>query len=149
MSVVLAALLVALSGCGLSIPADPDGTLDRVQGTVLRVGVTPNPSWTVTEPDLSGTEVDLVRAFADRLDAEVEWQEGSEEALVTAMERGELDLLIGGLTAKSPWMDKVALTAPYASSTDDAGVKHDHVMAAPMGENTFLFELESFLIGKE
>src|SRR5690554_5931440 len=143
----LALLALTLSACSLSIPADPDGTLDRVQGTVLRVGVTPNPPWTVTGPNLSGTEVDLVRGFAGRVDAEIEWVEGSEESLVSDMERGELDLIIGGLTAKSPWVDKVALTAPYSSSTDEHGTQHDHVMAVPMGENAFLFELESFLIG--
>jgi polar amino acid transport system substrate-binding protein len=146
---LLAALVVALSGCSVSIPADPDGTLDRVRTGVLRVGISPNPPWTVTDANLSRTEVELVRGFADRLDADIEWTEGGEEMLVTSMERGELDLLIGGLTAKSPWVDKVALTAPYAQSTDDHGKTHDHVMAVPMGENAFLFELESFLIGKE
>lgn len=147
--VLVLALAVALTGCSVSIPADPDGTLDRVRDGVLRVGVSPNPPWTVTGPALSGSEVELVREFADRVDAEIEWQEGGEEALVAAMERGELDLVIGGLTAKSPWADKVALTAPYTSSTDKQGKKHDHVMAAPMGENAFLFELESHLIGTE
>lgn len=147
--VLVAALVLVLTGCGISIPADPDGTLDRVRDGVLRVGVSPHPPWTVTGLEPSGSEVELVRKFADRLDAEIEWIEGGEEALVASMERGELDLVVGGLTAKSPWADQVALTAPYTSSTDKQGKKHDHVMAAPMGENAFLFELESHLNGTE
>jgi membrane-bound lytic murein transglycosylase MltF len=145
----VASTMVIVAGCGLTIPTDPDGTLDRVRGGELRVGLSVNPPWTQMEAEPSGTEVELVRGFADRLDAEIAWTEGGEETLATAMERGELDLLIGGLTAESPWVDRVAVTAPYASSTDDHGKTHDHVMAVPMGENAFLFELESYLIGKE
>lgn len=145
---LVVALIAALAGCGMTIPSDPDGTLDRVTGGELRVGVSVNPPWTAPGPDRSGTEVDLVREFADRLDAKIAWTEGGEETLAGAMERGELDLIIGGLTAESPWADKVALTAPYTNWTDDRGQTRDQVMAVPMGENAFLFELESFLMGE-
>jgi ABC-type amino acid transport substrate-binding protein len=147
--VLVVAVATLLAGCGLTIPSDPDGTLDRVRGGELRVGVSVNPPWTGAGAGRSGTEVDLVREFAERVDAEIAWTEGGEEALAGAMERGELDLIIGGLTAESPWADKVALTAPYTSWTDDQGKTHDQVMAVPMGENAFLFELESFLVGED
>lgn len=148
---MLAALTVVLTGCSLGIPTDPDGTLDRVRDGILRVGVSLNAPWTATSPDaeLSGSEIDLVRQFADELNAEVEWSVGGEEALVTDLEHGGLDLVVGGLTAETPWADKAAITAPYDTSTDARGQKHDHVMAVPMGENAFLVELESFLLGGE
>src|SRR5690554_5568854 len=143
----LLALLVALTGCGLTIPSDPDGTLDRVRDGVLRVGVSINPPWTTNGPQAepAGIEVDLARAFAGSLGADVDYAVAGEEALVLAMENDELDLIVGGLTSTSAWSDKVALTAPYRTVTDDRGQKHDHVMAVPMGENAFLVELESFL----
>lgn len=146
--VVALALLVA--GCGVQIPSDPDGTLDRVRGAVLRVGVSPNDPWTeVSGEDVSGVEVALVRAFADSLDASVTWTTGGEEALVGQLERGELDLVIGGLTAASPWAEKAALTTAYTFAVGPDGTDEPHVMAVPMGENSFLVELETFLLAAD
>ena len=141
---------LTLTGCGATIPTDPDGTLDRVSGGTLRVGVSPNPPWTDLpngpEADPSGTEVALVEDFAESLTADVTWVPGGEEDLIGQLERGELDLVIGGLTAKSPWADKAALTYRYAETTGPQGEKELRVMAAPMGENAFLVELEHFLL---
>jgi hypothetical protein len=72
---------------------------------------------------------------------------GGEEELVAAMERGDLDVLAGGLTAKSPWSDKVALTRPHTTSEFDGGTV-EHVLAVPLGENALLFALESWLDGR-
>ncbi|WP_282944002.1 transporter substrate-binding domain-containing protein [Cellulomonas endometrii] len=146
---LLAALL--LTGCAGGFPADPDGTLDRVTGGVLRVGVSENPPWTVADSDTdpSGLEVDLVREFAATRDAEVQWVPGNEEVLLGRLERGELDLVVGGLTAASPWSDQAALTSPYATVLDPEGAPEPHVMAAPLGENGFLVALETFLLEQE
>lgn len=146
---VLSAVLLA--GCGASIPADPDGTLDRVTGADLRVGVSPSAPWTETDGagDPSGTEVVLVEEFAEHLGADVEWTEGGEADLVSALERGELDLVIGGFTDATPWTSKAAMTQPYAESTNEEGKTAKHVMLAPMGENAFLVELERFLLEGE
>jgi hypothetical protein len=145
----LAAVLVTLLGCGLSIPSDPDHTLDRVRGGVLRVGASPSEPWLVwgSEREPTGVEAELVRRFADSLDARVEWSRGGEEVLINRLERGELDLVVGGLTAKTPWSEKAAITKPYASEETPHG-KQDHVLAAPLGENAFLVELERFLLSQ-
>jgi polar amino acid transport system substrate-binding protein len=150
-SLAVVLLAVVLSGCGMSIPADPDGTLDRVTGGTLRVGVSPSAPWTETEGagDPGGSEAALAEEFADHLDAEVEWTEGGEADLVSALERGELDLVIGGFTDTTPWTSKSAMTQPYAESTDEEGTTAKHVMLAPMGENAFLVELERFLLEGE
>ena len=151
---LLAALLLAglAAGCSATIPTDPDGTLERVRGGVLRVGVSPNPPWTIVtseEAPPEGTEAVLVQEFADSLGADVEWTVGGEEALVGELERGQLDLVVGGLTARSPWSQKAALTYRYTETVGAEGEKELHVMAAPMGENAFLVELEHFLLGKD
>ncbi len=137
-----------LAGCSGPFPADPDGTLERVTGGVLRVGVTANEPWTATEPggDPSGLEVDLASEFAATLDAEVEWTVGSEEDLIGRLEQAELDLVVGGFTGKSPWGAQAALTTPYTTVPDEHGRPEPHVMAAPLGENAFLVRLETFLL---
>jgi polar amino acid transport system substrate-binding protein len=139
------------AGCGLTIPADPEKTLERVTGSTMRVGVSPHPPWTdisgAGEP--SGTEVDLVRGFAGTLPAQVEWVIGGEQSLIAALERGELQLVIGGLTSETPWTEKAAITKPYAETKDPEGKRKKLVMAAPMGENAFLLALEKFLLGKD
>jgi ABC-type amino acid transport substrate-binding protein len=150
--VAAAVVLVALlTGCAsVTIPTDPDDTLTQVTGGTLRVGVSVNPPWTDfpdgTGSDPTGSEVTLVEEFARTLDAEVEWTAGSEEGLVGQLERGELDLVIGGLTAQAPWSEKAALTYRYTVVTGPDGSQELHVMAVPMGENAFLVALERFLL---
>ena len=60
----------------------------------------------------------LVRDFAATLPAEIEWTVGGEEMLILALEHGDLDLVIGGLTADTPWEKHAAITKPYAEATD-------------------------------
>jgi ABC-type amino acid transport substrate-binding protein len=147
---VLIALVLLLVGCGsVQIPADPDGTLDRVRGGVLRVGVSPHEPWTtVAAEGLAGVEPDLVRRWAAALGARVEWTVGGEQPLTSALERGELDLVIGGITADTPWTSHAAVTRSYATSQGPDGPQ-EHVMLVPMGENAFLVELERFLLAQE
>jgi polar amino acid transport system substrate-binding protein len=144
LAVALTVLLTA--GCG-TFPADPEDTLQRVTGGILRVGVSPNPPHTeVRGPaDPEGSEVVLVRDFAASLPAEIQWTVGGEEMLILALENGDLDLVIGGLTADTPWTKHAAITKPYAEATDPAGEPVKLVMAARLGENAFLLRLERFL----
>ena len=139
--------VAVLTGCSMAIPADPDGTLDRVTGGTLRVGVSESPPWVETaegeEP--AGTEPELIREFAESIGAEPEWTEDGEERLLQALERGELDVVIGGFTDQTPWTDFGALTVPYAEEERD-GSREKHVMVVRMGENAFLVALERFLL---
>jgi len=137
-----------LAGCSGGFPADPDGTLERVTGDALRVGITANPPWTVVEEGVppSGLEAEVVAEFAETLDAEVDWTVGSEERLIGDLEAGELDLVVGGFTGRSPWSARAALTTPYTTVPDAHGAPEPHVMAAPLGENAFLVRLETFLL---
>ena len=211
------AALATLSGC--QFPSDPDGTLEIVREGTMRVGVTESDPWVdLADPDdPRGVEPELVRRFAASLNAEIEWIDGSEEELMGALKEGQLDLVVGGLTKKTPWKKEASLTWPYlrtrllvgaapgASLPDDladvtvavergaeaggllerktearpvavdkldvargavaadewmlddlnlraTGVelsKHDHVMAAPLGENAWLVALERFLLQRK
>ena len=118
MTKLVLACLVAVLAAGCQYPRDPDGTLDRVQGGVMRVGAVEADPWVIIEGDepTGGAEVELVRAFAERLDARIEWLQGSEEELVDAAKEGQVDLLIAGMTNRSRWKKDVAFTRPYVQT---------------------------------
>jgi polar amino acid transport system substrate-binding protein len=127
MKTLAAALALTLAACG--IPRDPEGTLERVDGGVMRVGVTEASPWVelgAEEPD--GIEARLVEHLAEELDAEIEWVEGSEEELFGALAGRDLDLVVGGLTSKTPWSAEAAVTHPYLTTAALVAVPEDMAM---------------------
>ena len=64
--------------------------------------------------------------------------------VIRLLEEGELDVMVGGLTSKTPWAKKVATTRPYLTTEED-GKKVKHVMATVRGENALLSTLERYL----
>lgn len=138
---------LALSGCA-TIPADAEGTLDRAQEGTLVVGVSEHKPWTDVDDEtgqVTGSEADLIMSFADGIDADVDWRTGAESVLAGQMKAGEVDVLIGGLTASSPWSTHMALTRPYTSVESDEGETEDMVMGVRLGENALLVALERHL----
>jgi polar amino acid transport system substrate-binding protein len=121
---IVVPLLVAIAATGCQYPRDPDGTLNRVEGGVMRVGVTEADPWVVLEGDrpVGGAEVELARRFARDLDARIEWVQGSEEELVDATKEGQVDLILAGLTNKSRWKKDVAFTRPYVETRAVVGI---------------------------
>ena len=121
---ILALLLAAAILAGCQYPRDPEGTLDRVRGGVMRVGVTHVDPWVKLDGgEPSGVEVELLERFAKTLGAEIEWVEGSESDLVDALHGRQLDVVVAGLTRRSEWQRVVALTRPF--------VTYEVVIAAP------------------
>ena len=140
-----------LTGCG-AIPADPEGTYNRAKDGTLVVGVSEHEPWTSVDEssgEVTGTEADLVKGFADSINADVEWKVAPESVLAGWMEDGEVDVMIGGLTAKSPWAKDIALTRPYTTVESGDGNKEKMVMGVPMGENKLLVALERYLAHAE
>jgi polar amino acid transport system substrate-binding protein len=120
----VALLLVAIAATGCQYPRDPDGTLNRVEGGVMRVGVTEADPWVMLEGDrpVGGAEVELARRFARDVGARIEWVQGSEEELVQAAKEGQVDLIVGGWTNKSRWKKDVAFTRPYVEARAVVGI---------------------------
>jgi polar amino acid transport system substrate-binding protein len=117
-------LVAAALAAGCQYPRDPEGTLDRVSGGVMRVGVTHVDPWVKLDGDApGGVEVELLQRFARSLDAEIEWVEGSETELMEALHGRQLDVVVAGLTRRSEWQRVVALTRPFVS--------YEVVIAAP------------------
>jgi ABC-type amino acid transport substrate-binding protein len=123
------------------LPRDAEGTLHRVTGGVLRIGVAENPPWVEhTKTNVDGIDVRLANALARELGAQPVWRAGSESTLLAALAERKLDLVIGGLTSSSPWTARVALTHPY-----EGGPSPTHVMATALGENAWLVHVDHFL----
>jgi polar amino acid transport system substrate-binding protein len=124
-AVLVAVLVVVLAACD-TIPRDPEGTLQRVRGDVLRAGYTVAHPWAGgPADDPEGVEVDLVERFAEELGATVEWTEGSEAELFEALEVRALDLVVGGFDASDPWVSSAGVTRPYATTQLMVGMPED------------------------
>lgn len=118
---VLLAVVALAAGCGL--PRDPQGTLERVRGGTLRVGVVEREPFTRVENGTpAGPEVELVQELARTLGATVEWTVAAEPRAMEALEHLQLDLVIGGIPADTPYGSKVALSRPYLRSRFTVGV---------------------------
>jgi polar amino acid transport system substrate-binding protein len=145
------ALCLLLATSCSSIPADSEGTLDRVRGGTLVVGASEHEPWVVVGDDgePTGTEVALVESFADSLGAEIEWELGPESILADGVKNSEIDIVIGGLTSKSPWSSDMALTRPYTTVMSEKGQKQSIVMGVPKGENAFMTALETHLASEQ
>lgn len=137
----------ALSGCGTSFPADSQGTLERAQGGVLRVGISENAPYTTVSAGgtVGGREATLIRRYAEGIRAAVSWRPGGEGALAHAMSADLIDLAIGGLTSDSPHSSHIALTRPYTREVGPDGTERGVVMGVRPGENALMVDLELFL----
>jgi polar amino acid transport system substrate-binding protein len=122
LAVTVALLVPTLAGC--QYPRDPEETLDRVTDGTMYVGVIEEEPWVRIDPgeEPRGVEPTLIREFAEELDAEIEWVEGSEAELMEAMRGFQLDVIVGGLTRNSPYSKEVALTRPYVDTEIQFGV---------------------------
>jgi polar amino acid transport system substrate-binding protein len=114
---VVLVLSVVTAACGL--PRDPEGTLERVRGGTMRVGVFERRPWTTLPANggAGGLEGALVAELARELGARIEWVRATESQLLEALKMRELDIVIGGLTNDSPWAQHVAFTKPFYTDT--------------------------------
>lgn len=130
----LALALPLLAACDL--PRDPEGTLERIRGGTLRVGIMhAPPGLDVRGAAPRGPEVDRISALATRLRAEPSWRIGGESELMTALADFELDLVVGGLGQDNAYAEQVGMSRPHAGT----------VFATPPGENAWLMAVDAAL----
>lgn len=131
--VALIACLAALSACDL--PRDPEQTTQKLRGGTLTVGV-----GAAEEPD-DPRERDILRRLAQRLDAELRYEQGELHWLVSELEEGRVDLIAGRIPKTTPFAKETGLTAPVSAMTLD-GRQVKTVFLIRKGENGFLTEVE-------
>ena len=112
-------LVAAFAACQPPSPtgSSPSPRLDQVLATgELRVGLSggqPPLNMTNKRGEIVGLEVDLVRALAESMDLELRIVTLPFAELLPALERGELDLVISGLTITAERNARVAFVGPY------------------------------------
>ncbi|HEY4641132.1 MAG TPA: transporter substrate-binding domain-containing protein [Thermoanaerobaculia bacterium] len=116
---LLAALFLTAARCDL--PRDPRHTLDHVRAAkVLRVGVAEDRPFIVRNgEEATGIEAALITRFANEQGAHVEWIWEPQEKEFQALGKFELDLMAGGIDAKTPWKKQAAITRPVAEIHED------------------------------
>lgn len=127
-AVSLLALVAMLSipSCG-PIPKDPEKTTERILAGTMRVGVSENPPWIRRNgEEADGIEADLIRSLAQTMSARVEWVWGIPEDHYHGLEKFEIDLVAGGLTAETPWKARVGMTRPWVEVPLTVGVPPGH-----------------------
>lgn len=124
-------ILFLLGGCWL--PRDPEGTADRVEGGTLDVGL-------LDDRDLDPPDATALAAIAAEFSARPRLRHGDPHQLLAALERGDLDLLIGGIPASTPFADHAGLSAPFGEVRIGTRTE-DRVLAVRKGENRFLLRI--------
>ena len=132
------AVLATLAACS-EWPRDPEGTLERARGGLLRAGAAEAPPFVVRGPDgrPAGPEPELVEAFARSIGARVDWRWGGSDELLRALQERELDVAAVGLTSKTPWSTHVGITRPWSKQHGE-----ERVLAVAAGENATLVALD-------
>nr|WP_246357886.1 transporter substrate-binding domain-containing protein [Pyxidicoccus fallax] len=112
-----ALLALTLGACGL--PKDPNDTHERVQEErLLRAGLVRHEPWTYLQHEgkPAGPEVDAVEKLAARLGARVVWTVAPESELMHGLEKHALDLVVGGISSKTPWAKRIGLGKPFLTT---------------------------------
>ncbi|HTV00619.1 MAG TPA: hypothetical protein VMF13_08790 [Luteitalea sp.] len=126
-------LLVGASACA-AVPRDPDGTLERVrEARTFSVGV--------IAPGPHATDRRHHEAFLDgvsrRTNASPAVTVGAAERLLSELEAGRLDLVIGELAERSPWREHVTMLPPLRAAAHGEAATVLAV-AGRHGENAWL-----------
>ena len=126
---LLCIAVLTLAGCDL--PRDPEGTLERVRGGELRVGVLTGNERAAAE------DRRIVDALAGAIGARPSFRDGDAHQLMWDLQRGGLDLVIGGLPSKTPFSHDAGLSRS-AGPLFRPDAAEDRVLAVRSGENGFL-----------
>lgn len=132
-------LLLCLASC--IFPRDPENSYEEARSEKLLIGVVENPPYTKIEDSVfSGSEIEMLREFAEKDSLRIFFQKGSESELIRQLENYDLHIVAGGFTKKAIWKKKVGMTAPYDK---------EHVFLIPKGENQLLKQLEHYIFQKK
>lgn len=140
-------MLFALLACSVCIscdalPKDPDGTVERVRGGSFRVGMIASPPLpSADRTPAAGKAQRFVEGVAASAEARPEVVAGAAEPLLSMLEAGELDLVVGPMTEKSPWMTTVTFLPPLEKDMTGDG-HHQLVAMARNGENAWITLLD-------
>lgn len=104
---------------GLLAVATPADTLDDIiQNGTLKVGVSLFTPWTIQDASkqLSGFEIDVADKLAQDMGVKVKYSVYEWDLIIDALNKGEIDLIAGGMSITPARALKVNFSRPYADS---------------------------------
>jgi polar amino acid transport system substrate-binding protein len=117
---VLAVLMFALTagfavGCGGDDSGGGGGDLGLIEDGKLLVGTdTPYPPFEIGQPpDISGYDIEVVNAVAERLSLDVTYQDTSFDTIFRDEAQGKFDLVVAASTITADREEKVDFSDPY------------------------------------
>ena len=109
------ALAVMLAACG---PASPPARPEPATSAMIRVGTSPDapPTSFIRNGRIAGIEPDFAQALADQLRRPVQLVPMRWTDLVPALLRGNIDIIMSGMTVTRARQVRVAFSDPYLQS---------------------------------
>ena len=128
---VIAFAVMALAGCGGSSTAPAgSGSGTGSGGKVLRVGSSidfaPFEFQDETQKEYQGFDMDLIRAVAKEMGYEADIQNIGFDGLIPALEAGNIDVIISGVSITEERQGKVLFSDPYYQSGLSTIVREDN-----------------------
>jgi len=142
---LLAATALLLPSCAV----DSSSTSDPNAPPPLRVGVSGNNAPLIFESgrrQFAGVEADFARMLGQELGRELRFVSMRFDNLIPALQRGEIDIIMSGLTITAQRRSLVAFTNPYMASGQGLLVRN---AKANLFENPNLLFITPFRIGVE
>ena len=137
-ALMLAVIAAGLAGCA-DYPKDPESTLERVKTErIFHVGLVLGAGQSAPDPKSR----ELIARIGGITHASPELIHGETEVLLTRLEEGDLDLVIGRFDKKSPWATRVTLGPPLARERQGKA----EILLAPVmrnGENGWISLIEA------
>lgn len=111
----LLAAAVLLAGCAAPVEEIDDSPQSALAKPILRVGLTPNypPVVERVDGELAGIEIDLGNEAANGLGKRLQFVELPFEDLIPALTRGDIDVIMSGMSITPERGEKIAFTDPY------------------------------------
>lgn len=131
----LAFFFLLAAGCS-DIPRDPDGTTGRIRTEGrFRVGLIEGSAGAASQQHT------FLARVQQRAGAAPEIERGAAERLLQKLEAGDLDLVLGSMSAKSPWEKQVH----FLPALSEIVAPKAYVRVVPMarhGENAWIALLD-------
>jgi polar amino acid transport system substrate-binding protein len=116
-ALMLGLLYACTTGTGSVVPSNPTPVIDRIlQKGELTVGTAasmPPLNMTTKDGKIIGLEADLARYMADSMGVKLNLKAIQFSKLLPALENGQVDMILSGMTMTSKRNLKVAFAGPY------------------------------------
>jgi polar amino acid transport system substrate-binding protein len=125
LSMILVGLLlvgmVAVSGCADTTEDGVMGDETTEEATVYRIGTEPYfPPFEYADEEnnneIIGFDVDLMNAIAEDQGFEIEWKDLEFDALIPALQSGQIDIIASGMTITALREESIDFSEPYINA---------------------------------